>query len=145
MNLMIKDHHYFRFREFFQKIEKWNLMNSVPELFSKKIHRLRTNFEHTIYVYKKYGQIFQSLFICPLEERGSPPNSSQKRKKEKFKCTSKTLYEFCWCLFACAKGQLNEHDLVLYYNLLLCCCDFIYANVINENRVDLINQQFCGL
>lgn len=57
------------------------------------------------------------------------------------------MYEFCWYLFVCAKtdyhnySKSREVDLVTSYQLLLCCIDLLYANVV-EDRAELINSEF---
>lgn len=64
-------------------------------------------------------------------------------------CTSNKLYEFCWYLFVCAKTDYHSYsksrentvDLVTSYQLLLCCVDLLYANVL-EDRTELINAEF---
>lgn len=64
-------------------------------------------------------------------------------------CTSNKLYEFCWYLFVCAKTDYHNYsksrentvDLVTSYQLLLCCVDLLYANVL-EDRTELINSEF---
>jgi len=50
-------------------------------------------------------------------------------------------------LFLCAKNQKpsNTVDLVTSFNLMICCIDVIYNNVLAEKRTDLINQKFEGL
>jgi len=39
----------------------------------------------------------------------------------------------------------NTVDLVTSFNLMICCIDVIYNNVLAEKRTDLINQKFEGL
>lgn len=53
----------------------------------------------------------------------------------------------CWSLFVAVKGETPDKatDLVTSINLLLCSLDLIFANVIRDNRRDLINQSFAGL
>lgn len=54
----------------------------------------------------------------------------------------------CWTLFVCVKGYSQTEkpsDLVTSINLLLCCIDLIFTNVVNDNRRDLINSKFPGL
>lgn len=61
--------------------------------------------------------------------------------------TSQKLFEVCWSLFVAVKGEYPDKasDLVTSINLLLCTLDLIFANVIQDNRRDLINQSFAGL
>lgn len=57
------------------------------------------------------------------------------------------MFELCWCLFICAKGEFPQHsvDLVTSFDLLLCCADLIFSNAIVDNRRDLINSKFPGI
>lgn len=61
--------------------------------------------------------------------------------------TSQKLFEICWSLFVCVKGEYPDKatDLVTSINLLLCCLDLIFTNVVHDNRRDLINPSFVGL
>lgn len=63
------------------------------------------------------------------------------------KCAASKLYDFCWCLFLCAKNEGSNCtlDLVSSLHLLLCCIDLIYVNALTENRVELINPNFEGV
>ena len=53
----------------------------------------------------------------------------------------------CWSLFVSVKGEYPDKstDVVTSVNLLLCCLDLIFNNVIHDNRRDLINPSFAGL
>jgi retinoblastoma-like protein 1 len=53
----------------------------------------------------------------------------------------------CWSLFVCVKKEYPDKstDLVTSVNLLLCCLDLIFTNVVHDNRRDLINPAFGGL
>lgn len=53
----------------------------------------------------------------------------------------------CWSLFVSVKAEYPDKstDLVTSINLLLCCLDLIFTNVIHDNRRDLINPSFAGL
>lgn len=61
--------------------------------------------------------------------------------------TSQKLFEICWSLFVCVKGEYPDKatDLVTSINLLLCCLDLIFTNVVHDNRRDLVNPSFTGL
>lgn len=63
------------------------------------------------------------------------------------KCSYIKLDDICWRLFLCAKNQkpTTTLDLVTSYNLMMCCIDLIFANVLAEKRTDLINPKFEGL
>lgn len=47
----------------------------------------------------------------------------------------------------CAKSEYpdNSVDLVTTFHMLLCCVDLIFANVIADNRKDLVNHTFPGI
>lgn len=53
----------------------------------------------------------------------------------------------CWSLFVSVKGEYPDKatDVVTSINLLLCCLDLMFNNVIHDNRRDLINPSFAGL
>lgn len=56
-------------------------------------------------------------------------------------CSSRKLYDFCWYLFLCAKSEYPENsvDLVTTFNMLLCCVDLVFANIVADRRGDLVN------
>lgn len=74
-------------------------------------------------------------------------NSSLHGNHAHGKCSYIKLDDICWRLFLCAKNQKpsNTVDLVTSYNLMICCIDLIYNNVLAEKRTDLINPKFEGL
>jgi len=57
------------------------------------------------------------------------------------------LYELCWCLYLCAKNENPScaEEIINSLHLFICCVDFIYINVLAENRIDLINPKFVGV
>lgn len=59
-------------------------------------------------------------------------------------CTPNKVFEFCWILFICAKGEHPDQsvDLVTSFHMLLCCVDLMFSNAVNDGRTDLINQNF---
>lgn len=143
-------------------------MNSVPDAYRVRTDQLKKNFSNTLHMYRKYWEKYRQLFNYAnsqgkITKIGGTPltkgegrdggttngtgESSQQRKKEKIRCTAKTLYEFCWCLYASIKGEMNENvkDLIMTHNLLMCCLDLIFANCVSEKRYDLINPNFKGL
>lgn len=118
-------------------------MSSSPKSFRTKVERLERSFAVSVLLYRKFGPIFEDLFNCAkTEERGK-----SNKKSKPLPCSATKLYELAWCLFVYAKGELKDHsvDLVTSFDMLLCCCDLIYANVIHEKRHDLINSKFTGL
>lgn len=52
-----------------------------------------------------------------------------------------------WSMFVCVKSEHPDmsSDLVSSVNMLLCCLDLIFTNVVHDNRRDLINPSFSGL
>lgn len=62
-------------------------------------------------------------------------------------CTANKVFELCWCLFICGKGEYPQQgtELVTSFNILLCCADLIFANAIVANRRDLVNPNFPGV
>lgn len=128
-------------------------MNSVPEAFRVRTDQLKKNFSNTLHMYRKYWEKYRLMFnyaapadVTPTSASNGNRSLTLKRKKEKVPCTAKTLYEFCWCLYASIKADMNENvkDLIMTHNLLLCCLDLMYANCVWEGRKDLINPNFAG-
>ncbi|EAT48843.1 AAEL000128-PA, partial [Aedes aegypti] len=128
--------------EFFKKINQWMEMTSQPEDCRNAISSLQHNFIVTMSIYQKYRDMFPSMFVAPCEEE-----QRRGKKSKPQPCTSGQLNKFCWKLFICAKSEYPDQngDLVKSYNMLLCCLDLVYANVIAEGRTDLVNPAFEGL
>ncbi|XP_030569710.1 retinoblastoma family protein [Drosophila novamexicana] len=125
--------------EFKQKIKLWCDMANLPQVFVQQMEELERKFSITFTIYKRYRNIFEQLFICPPNEKKHSRNSP--------KCTYSKLDNISWRLFLCAKNQKPTRtlDLVTTFNLMICCLDLIYANVLAEKRIDLINPNFKGL
>lgn len=53
----------------------------------------------------------------------------------------------CWTLYITVKGEFPDKvsDLVTSTNLLMCCLDLIFTNVVGDKRRDMINTSFAGL
>jgi retinoblastoma-like protein 1 len=136
---------------FFEKIEIWFKVSSVPNAIQQKVEVLKRNFQLSQLIYKDFMGMFMKLFNCSeglnIEEPKMMTTKSRK-KISNVPISSQKLFELCWTLFVCVKGYSpNEKpsDLVTSINLLLCCIDLIFANVVNDNRRDLINSSFPGL
>ncbi|KAL7742682.1 hypothetical protein ACLKA6_005140 [Drosophila palustris] len=125
--------------EFKKKIKLWCDMANLPQDFIQQIEELERKFSITFTLYKKYRVIFEQVFLCPPNEKKHP--------KYSVKCTYIKLDDICWRLFLCAKNQkpTTTLDLVTSYNLMMCCIDLTFANVLAEKRTDLINPKFEGL
>lgn len=61
-------------------------------------------------------------------------------------CTPSRIFEFCWTLFVCIKGEFAtcSEDLVTSFHLLLACCDLAFNNALLADRRDLLNPNFSG-
>ncbi|XP_062139862.1 retinoblastoma family protein [Drosophila sulfurigaster albostrigata] len=125
--------------EFKNKIKLWCDMANLPQDFIQQIKELERKFSITFTLYKKYRVIYEQVFHCPPNEK--------KHSKYSLKCSYIKLDDICWRLFLCAKNQkpTTTLDLVTSYNLMMCCIDLIFANVLAEKRTDLINPKFEGL
>lgn len=134
---------HFRIYEFFNKIKQWMDMASTPRSLRTKVAKLEQSFAVSVLLYKKYCPIFEDMFK-KIEGTEKTKNS---KKARPLPCTPAKLFEFCWCLFVCAKGEFPDSsvDLVTSFHMLLCCCDLIYANVINDKRHDLVNPRWSGV
>lgn len=98
-------------------------------------------------VYKEYSNLFGRLFKCTVSNEEAPAVKS-KRKSNPIPYTSQKLFEMCWSLYICIKGYTpidKPNDLVSSIHLLVCCIDYMFRNVVNDNRRDLINSSFPGL
>lgn len=132
--------------QFFNKIKKWMEMASMSDEFCSRIERLQRKFTVSTVLFQKFQPIFNDLFH-PLNSESTKTNHKGNKKQKLTPCTCKMLFEFCWCLFVCVKGEYHgsADDLVDMYHVLLCCLDFIYANAFMALRRDLINPTFPGL
>ncbi|ELT96854.1 hypothetical protein CAPTEDRAFT_120947 [Capitella teleta] len=130
--------------EFFKKMKKWLDMANLPEEFRSKVDRLERNFSVSTVIFKKYKPIFLDLFNDPAKEAPRPPRS---RKQKRLPCSLKDVFNYTWTMFILVKGKFPaiSDDLVNSYHLLLCCCDWLYANALLSNRGDLLNRKFPGL
>lgn len=130
--------------DFFKKMKSWCGMASVPPEFRARVDRLERSFAVSKLLYQKFSPIFRDLFICP------PSDEFRVGKGKKVKstpCTANKVFELCWCLFICGKGEYPQQgvELVTSFNILLCCADLIFANAIVSNRRDLVNTSFPGV
>ncbi|ALC48746.1 Rbf [Drosophila busckii] len=121
------------------KIKLWCDMANLSHDFIKQIEELERKFSITFTIYKQFRVIFDQVFLCPPNEK--------KHSKSNMKCSYIKLDDICWRLFLCAKNQkpTTTLDLVTSFNLMMCCINLIYSNVLAEKRTDLINPKFKGL
>lgn len=129
--------------EFFTKIKTWMEYAATSVALRQKVEKLEQSFAVSVILYRKLGPIFEDIFKASKTE--SKGKSGKKSKP--LPCSPTKLFEFSWCLFVCAKGEYPDYsvDLVTSYHMLLCCCDLIYANAINDLRKDLVNPSFSGV
>ncbi|KAG5678364.1 hypothetical protein PVAND_008046 [Polypedilum vanderplanki] len=134
---------------FFEKIEIWFKVSSVPNAIQQKVEVLKRNFQLSQLIYKDFMNMFAKLFKCnDGSTNADEPKTKSRKKASNVPISPQKLFEMCWTLFVCVKGYSpNEKpsDLVASINLLLCCIDLMFTNVININRTDLINTSFPGL
>ncbi|XP_067002390.2 retinoblastoma-like protein 1 [Anabrus simplex] len=130
--------------QFFNKSKKWADMASMPPEFRSKIDRLERNFAVSMVIFKKFQPIFLEMFNNPADSLSRTPRS---RKQRSSPCTPSKVFDFCWTLFVCVKGEFTDisDDLVNSYHLLLACCDLIFANALLADRRDILNPDFQGL
>ncbi|XP_026838870.1 retinoblastoma family protein isoform X2 [Drosophila erecta] len=131
--------------DFMTKIKQWCDMANLPQQFVNEIETLERKFGITFTLYKRYRTIFDKIFSCPPNEKKHC--NSRHGNHAHGKCSYIKLHDICWLLFLCAKNQKPSHtvDLVTSFNLMICCIDLIYNNVLAEKRTDLINSKFEGL
>ncbi|XP_030378505.1 retinoblastoma family protein [Scaptodrosophila lebanonensis] len=128
--------------DFKTKIKQWCSMANMSEEFRKQIDNMERKFSITLTLFKNYRTIFERVFSCPPNEKKHNKYSALHSK-----CSYIKLDDICWRLFLCVKNQKPSAtvDLVTSFNLMMCCIDLIYANVLAENRTDLINPDFPGV
>ncbi|KAH8289618.1 hypothetical protein KR054_008058 [Drosophila jambulina] len=133
--------------DFKTKIKQWCDMANLPQEFVNEIEVLDRKFSITFTLYKRFRTIFDLIFVCPPNEKKHSKYTSLHSSHANGKCSFIKLDDFCWRLFLCAKNQKpsNTVDLVSSFNLMICCIDLIYNNVLAEKRTDLINPKFEGL
>ncbi|KAH8325365.1 hypothetical protein KR067_003087 [Drosophila pandora] len=133
--------------DFKTKIKQWCDMANLPQEFVNEIEVLERRFSITFTLYKRYRSIFDQLFTCPPNEKKPSKYISLNSSRAHGKCSYIKLDDITWRLFLCAKNQKPSTtvDLVTSFNLMICCIDLIYNNVLSEKRADLINPKFEGL
>nr|AAK77281.1 GH05946p [Drosophila melanogaster] len=122
-------------------------MANLPQEFVNEIEDLDRKFSITFMLHKRFRIIMDMIFSCPPNEKKHSKYISLHGNHAHGKCSYIKLDDICWRLFLCAKNQKpsNTVDLVTSYNLMICCIDLIYNNVLAEKRTDLINPKFEGL
>ncbi|XP_063225923.1 retinoblastoma-like protein 1 isoform X1 [Bacillus rossius redtenbacheri] len=130
--------------QFFNKSKKWADMANIPAEFRSKIDRLERNFVVSMVIFKKFQPIFIDMFRNPADDQ---PRQSKSRKQRNIPCSPSKVFDFCWTLFVCVKGEFPDisDDLVNSYHLLLACCDMIFSNAVMALKRDILNPQFPGL
>ncbi|XP_033168394.1 retinoblastoma family protein [Drosophila mauritiana] len=133
--------------EFKTKIKQWCDMANLPQEFVNEIEDLDRKFSITFMLHKRFRIIMDMIFSCPPNEKKHSKYISLHGNHAHGKCSYIKLDDICWRLFLCAKNQKpsNTVDLVTSFNLMICCIDLIYNNVLAEKRTDLINPKFEGL
>ncbi|XP_034666389.1 retinoblastoma family protein [Drosophila subobscura] len=133
--------------DFKTKIKQWCDMANLTKEFVSEIAVLDRKFSITFTLYKRFRNIFDKIFNCPPNEKRHSKYSSLHANHANGKCSYIKLDDICWRLFLCAKNQKPSTtvDLVTSFNLMICCIDLIYNNVLAERRTDLINPKFDGL
>ncbi|EDW75106.1 uncharacterized protein Dwil_GK19998 [Drosophila willistoni] len=134
--------------DFKTKIKQWCDMANLSPDCKNLIEIVDRKFSITFTLYKNYRVIFETIFLCPPnEKKHSKYSSLHANHTSHGRCSYIKLDDICWRLFLCAKNQkpATTVDLVTSYNLMICCIDLIYANVLAEKRSDLINPDFEGL
>jgi retinoblastoma-like protein 1 len=145
------DYFVYSIYSFFEKIEIWFKVSSVPNAIQQKVDVLKRNFQLSQLIYKDFSNMFSKLFACNDNSGGAEESSKVNRSRRKVSnvpYTSQKLFEMCWTLFVSVKGNSSldkNPDLVSSVNLLLYCIDFIFNNVVHDNRRDLIHPAFPGL
>ncbi|XP_058066334.1 retinoblastoma family protein-like [Anopheles bellator] len=126
-------------QEFFDKINEWSLITSLPPRLKATIENLQHEFRVTMKAYTtglldSFARIFNASAITPDE-----PKRNKKAKPNP--CSYNRLREFTWVLFLCVKEQYQEErrDHSTAINLCVCVLDLIFQNVVAEGRLELLN------
>jgi hypothetical protein len=67
---------------FFEKIETWFKVSSVPNVMHQRVENLKRSFNVSQLIYKEYSNMFAKLFNCS-DAGGDEPRVTKSRKKSK--------------------------------------------------------------
>ncbi|XP_063718211.1 retinoblastoma-like protein 2 isoform X2 [Symsagittifera roscoffensis] len=128
------------FSQLFNTMNSWMQMAGSTSSFKEHMGLLELTFNVDMVVFKNYERLFSTLF-CEMEF----PNLSGHHIK-RFELTREELFYFIWLLHIQIKVSLNglRGDLVNCSQLLLCCVDFVYMNIMNSENRHLISPSFVG-
>lgn len=62
-------YYHYSIYEFTTKMKKWHEMAKLPESFLKQINKMERSYSITSNVFRKYGDIFEQLFVSPPNEK----------------------------------------------------------------------------
>ncbi|XP_014249755.1 retinoblastoma-like protein 2 [Cimex lectularius] len=128
-------------QEFFIKIRKWVSVQDLQPELRENIIKLEQVFNVSVILFKKFQPIFYDMFQTVSSEQSK--NHKSKKLRQPLPSINR-VFEFTWGLFLSVKANFPNivNDLVNLYPLLLCCCDFIYANAVLSGRKDIIKEGF---
>lgn len=68
---------------FFEKIETWFKVSSVPNVMHQRVENLKRSFNVSQLIYKEYSNMFVKLFNCSDAGGSDEPRMTKSRKKSK--------------------------------------------------------------
>lgn len=78
--------HFFRIFSFFEKIETWFKVSSVPNAMNQRIEHLKRSFNVSQLIYKEFSSLYGKLFNCSEIGDGAnneQPKTTKSRRKVK--------------------------------------------------------------
>ncbi|XP_052860748.1 retinoblastoma family protein-like [Anopheles cruzii] len=125
-------------RMFFDKINEWSSITSLPARLKATIDNLQHEFRVTMTAYYAFLEDFPRFFNASAI---TPDEPKRNKKAKPNPCSYNRLREFTWVLFLCVKEQYQEQrrDRTTAINLSVCVLDMIFRNVVAEGRLELLN------
>ncbi|KAH8361946.1 hypothetical protein KR200_010410 [Drosophila serrata] len=122
---------------FLRRMEYWNWLAQNNKVFQLEVEELRRRFSITLILLQHYKCIFHHLFSQPSDpaETDALP-------------LYHSLYEFGWLLFLVVRNELPgfaTENLVNGCQVLVCCMDLLYVNMLEVPNSVIIRRDFPGL
>lgn len=124
--------------KFFDKLNKWQDMENLPDSIRNKIDQIQNSFHISSIIFEKYSNIFIYLFGGNLQklfennfyfqriQKQINPKLNQKNKYKK--CSHEHLYQLIWTIYSFIKTIYphTSNDLIASFHLLLASFIFVY-------------------
>merc|ERR1712226_375606 len=112
------------------------MTGSTPN-FKEHIRELESTFSLCLVLFKRYRYIFGTLFGRQNLYYGNQLSNINH-------LNSAELFYFTWLLYAQIKATVDclKKDLISCFYLLICCVEFVIANLMQCGRIDLLDEKF---